>query len=58
MTEAGLETRAHQNSMLFHGRVVRLSYGGFADATEEGERIAAAFGDGSTALMLDNHGAV
>jgi ribulose-5-phosphate 4-epimerase/fuculose-1-phosphate aldolase len=56
MTEAGLETRASQNAMLFHGRVARLDYGGLADATAEGERIAGAFADGTTALLLDNHG--
>jgi ribulose-5-phosphate 4-epimerase/fuculose-1-phosphate aldolase len=58
MTEAGLETRASQNAMMFHGRVARLDYGGLADATEEGERIAGAFAEGTTALLLDNHGVV
>jgi ribulose-5-phosphate 4-epimerase/fuculose-1-phosphate aldolase len=56
MTEAGLQTRASQNAMLFHGRVARLDYGGLADATAEGERIASAFADRTTALLLDNHG--
>jgi ribulose-5-phosphate 4-epimerase/fuculose-1-phosphate aldolase len=56
MTEAGLQTRASQNAMLFHGRVARLDYGGLADATQEGERIAGAFAEGTTALLLDNHG--
>jgi ribulose-5-phosphate 4-epimerase/fuculose-1-phosphate aldolase len=56
MTEAGLETRASQNAMLFHGRVARLDYRGLADAIEEGERIAGAFAEGTTALLLDNHG--
>ncbi len=58
MTESGLETRASQNAMLFHGRVARLDYAGFADATEEGERIAGAFGEGTTVVMLDNHGVI
>jgi ribulose-5-phosphate 4-epimerase/fuculose-1-phosphate aldolase len=56
MTEGGLETRASQNSMLFHGRIARLSYGGVANAEEEGERIAGALGDGISVVMLDNHG--
>jgi ribulose-5-phosphate 4-epimerase/fuculose-1-phosphate aldolase len=56
MTEAGFESRASQNAMLFHHRVARLDYRGLADATEEGERIAGSFARGTTALLLDNHG--
>jgi len=35
MTEAGLETRASQNAMYFHGRVARLPYGGLATPTRK-----------------------
>jgi ribulose-5-phosphate 4-epimerase/fuculose-1-phosphate aldolase len=56
MTEAGLQTRASQNAMLFHDRIVRLSYGGLADADEEGARIADAVGGSVSVVMLDNHG--
>lgn len=58
MTEGGVETRASQNSMLFHGRIARLSYGGVANAEEEGARIASALSDGISVVMLDNHGAL
>jgi ribulose-5-phosphate 4-epimerase/fuculose-1-phosphate aldolase len=56
MTERGLDTRASQNSMAFHGRVTRLAYAGLADAEEEGARIARALIDGITVLLMDNHG--
>jgi ribulose-5-phosphate 4-epimerase/fuculose-1-phosphate aldolase len=56
MTEGGLDTRASQNAMYFHGRIGRLAYGGLAEAVEEGERIARALTDGITVLLMDNHG--
>ena len=56
MTEGGLDTRASQNAMYFHGRIARLSYGGLAEAEEEGARIAEALTDGVTVLLMDNHG--
>ena len=56
MTEGGLDTRASQNAMYFHGRIARLAYGGLAEAEEEGARIAQALTDGVTVLLMDNHG--
>ena len=56
MTEGGFDTRASQNAMYFHGRVARLSYGGLAEAEEEGARIATALADGITVILMDNHG--
>jgi ribulose-5-phosphate 4-epimerase/fuculose-1-phosphate aldolase len=56
MTEGGLDTRASQNAMGFHGRIARLSYGGLAEAEEEGARIAEALTDGISVLLMDNHG--
>jgi ribulose-5-phosphate 4-epimerase/fuculose-1-phosphate aldolase len=56
MTEGGLDTRASQNAMYFHGRVARLAYGGLAEAEEEGARIATALADGITIILMDNHG--
>jgi ribulose-5-phosphate 4-epimerase/fuculose-1-phosphate aldolase len=56
MTEGGLDTRASQNAMAFHGRIARLSYGGLAEAEEEGARIAEALTEGISVLLLDNHG--
>jgi ribulose-5-phosphate 4-epimerase/fuculose-1-phosphate aldolase len=56
MIEGGLDTRASQNSMMFHGRVVSLEYGGHADAADEGNRIGDAVGDDTWVLMLENHG--
>ena len=56
MTETGLQTRASQNAMLFHDRIVRLSYAGLADADEEGARIADAVVADVSVVMLDNHG--
>jgi ribulose-5-phosphate 4-epimerase/fuculose-1-phosphate aldolase len=56
MIEGGLDTRASQNSMMFHGRVVSLEYGGHADAADEGDRIGDAVGDDTWVVMLENHG--
>jgi ribulose-5-phosphate 4-epimerase/fuculose-1-phosphate aldolase len=56
MTGGGLDTRASQNAMGFHGRIARLSYGGLAEAEEEGARIAEALSDGISVLLMDNHG--
>jgi ribulose-5-phosphate 4-epimerase/fuculose-1-phosphate aldolase len=56
MTGRGLDTRASQNAMYFHGRIARLPYGGLADAEAEGARIAAALSDGVSVLLMDNHG--
>ena len=56
MTAGGLDTRASQNAMYFHGRVARLAYGGLAEAEEEGARIAEALAGGITVLLMDNHG--
>ncbi|HET7429475.1 MAG TPA: aldolase [Gaiellales bacterium] len=56
MIEGGLDTRASQNSMMFHGRVVSLEYGGHADASDEGNRIGDAVGDDTWVVMLENHG--
>lgn len=56
LTEDGFETRASQNSMLFHKRIARLPYGGLAEAEQEGARIAGALADGVSVVMLDNHG--
>jgi ribulose-5-phosphate 4-epimerase/fuculose-1-phosphate aldolase len=52
MTEGGLDTRASQNAMYFHGRVARLAYGGLAEAEEEGARIATALADGITIILM------
>ena len=56
MTAGGLDTRASQNAMYFHGRIARLPYGGLSDGEEEGARIATALGEGVTVVLLDNHG--
>jgi len=56
MTDAGLDTRASQNAMYFHGSVVRVPFGGLADGAEEGDRLAGAIRDGATVALLDNHG--
>jgi ribulose-5-phosphate 4-epimerase/fuculose-1-phosphate aldolase len=56
MVDGGLETRVSQNSMMFHGRVVSLEYGGHADAADEGTRIGEAVGDDTWVVMLENHG--
>jgi ribulose-5-phosphate 4-epimerase/fuculose-1-phosphate aldolase len=56
MTQGGFHTRVSQNSMMFHGRVVSLAYGGFAEAADEGNRIGEAVGDDVSVVMLENHG--
>jgi ribulose-5-phosphate 4-epimerase/fuculose-1-phosphate aldolase len=56
MIEGGLDTRISQNSMMFHGRVVSLEYGGHAGAADEGARIGEAVGDDTWVVMLENHG--
>ena len=56
LTVGGFDTKLSQNSMLFHGRVAQLSYGGLADAAEEGQRFGEAIGDEVTVVMLENHG--
>jgi ribulose-5-phosphate 4-epimerase/fuculose-1-phosphate aldolase len=56
MIEGGLDTRASQNAMMFHGRVVSLEYGGHADAADEGARIGEAIGEDTWVVMLENHG--
>jgi ribulose-5-phosphate 4-epimerase/fuculose-1-phosphate aldolase len=56
MTRGGFDTRVSQNSMMFHGRVVSLAYGGFAEAADEGNRIGEAVGDDVSVVMLENHG--
>ncbi len=56
MTRDGLDTRASQNAMYFHGRIVSLEYGGLADAADEGSRIGQAIGERVSVVMLENHG--
>lgn len=56
MTGEGLDTRASQNSMYFHGRIVRARYGGLADGSVEGDRLGASVPAGAWVVMLDNHG--
>jgi ribulose-5-phosphate 4-epimerase/fuculose-1-phosphate aldolase len=56
MTEQGLDTLSSQNAMIFHGRYVRLPFGGIADEHEEGLRIASALTEGASVVMLDGHG--
>ena len=56
MTDAGLDTRASQNAMYFHGSVVRVPFGGLADGAEEGDRLAGSIQAGATVAFLDNHG--
>jgi ribulose-5-phosphate 4-epimerase/fuculose-1-phosphate aldolase len=56
MTHDGLDTRASQNAMYFHGHVGRAAYGGHADEPEKGNRIGAALDDATTVVFLDNHG--
>ena len=56
MTEGGLDTRASQNAMYFHGRVARLEYGGLAEAEEEGARIAHRARRRHHVILMDNHG--
>ena len=52
----GFETRASQNSALFHGQVATLDYGGLADGESEGRRIGAAVGEHARVVVLRNHG--
>jgi ribulose-5-phosphate 4-epimerase/fuculose-1-phosphate aldolase len=56
LTVGGFDTKLSQNSMLFHGRVAQLSYGGLAEAAAEGQRFGEAIGDDITVVMLENHG--
>jgi len=56
MVPGGLDTRASQNSMYFHGRIASLPYGGLADGEDEGDRIGTAIGDDVSVVMLENHG--
>ncbi|HUZ83240.1 MAG TPA: aldolase [Gaiellales bacterium] len=56
MTVEGLDTRASQNAMYFHGRIARAPYGGLADGSAEGDRLGAAVTEGAWVVMLDNHG--
>ena len=56
MVPRGLDTRASQNSMAFHGRITALPYGGLADGAAEGDRIGQAIGDNVSVVMLQNHG--
>ena len=56
MTAEGLDTRASQNAMYFHGKVVRADYGGLADAAEEGDRLGQSVAAGAAIVLLDNHG--
>jgi ribulose-5-phosphate 4-epimerase/fuculose-1-phosphate aldolase len=56
LTVGGFDTKLSQNSMLFHGRVTHLPYGGLVDAAEEGCRFGEVIGDEITVVMLENHG--
>jgi len=56
MVPGGLDTRASQNAMNFHGRIATLAYGGLADGSEEGDRIGQAIGDNVSVVMLESHG--
>lgn len=58
MTPGGLDTRASQNAMYFHGRLGRAAYGGLADAADEGDRLGASVAAGGNAILLDNHGVI
>jgi ribulose-5-phosphate 4-epimerase/fuculose-1-phosphate aldolase len=58
MTDAGLDTRASQNAMYFHGRTVRIPFGGLADGAGEGDRLAGAVGADAVVAFLDNHGVI
>jgi ribulose-5-phosphate 4-epimerase/fuculose-1-phosphate aldolase len=55
-TSEGFETRLSQTSMLFHGRVAYLDYGGRAESDAEGDRIAKALIDGARVVLMKNHG--
>jgi ribulose-5-phosphate 4-epimerase/fuculose-1-phosphate aldolase len=56
MVPGGLDTRASQNAMYFHGRIATLPYGGLADGASEGDRIGEAIGDNVSVFMLESHG--
>ena len=56
LTVGGFDTKLSQNSMLFHGRVTHLPYGGLVDAAAEGARFGEVIGDDITVVMLENHG--
>jgi ribulose-5-phosphate 4-epimerase/fuculose-1-phosphate aldolase len=55
-TAEGFETRLSQTSMLFHGHVAYLDYGGLANDDAEGDRIAKALIDGPRVVLMKNHG--
>ena len=56
MTSGGFDTTISQAAMYFHGHVVRLEYGGLADAAAEGVRIGNAVRDDINVVMMENHG--
>ena len=56
LTAGGFDTKLSQNSMLFHGRVATLAYGGLVDGATEGARFGEVIGDEVTVVMLENHG--
>jgi ribulose-5-phosphate 4-epimerase/fuculose-1-phosphate aldolase len=56
LTVGGFDSKLSQNSMLFHGRVANLAYGGLVDAAEEGRKFGEVIGDEITVVMLANHG--
>jgi ribulose-5-phosphate 4-epimerase/fuculose-1-phosphate aldolase len=56
LTVGGFDSKLSQNSMLFHGRMANLAYGGLVDAAEEGCRFGDVIGDHVTVVMLANHG--
>jgi ribulose-5-phosphate 4-epimerase/fuculose-1-phosphate aldolase len=55
-TAEGFETRLSQTSMMFHGHVAYLDYGGLAQDDAEGDRIAKALIDGARVVLMKNHG--
>jgi len=57
-TVEGFQTRLTQASLGFHGRTVRVPYGGMALDRQEGGRLAAPITDDTRVVMLDNHGCV
>jgi ribulose-5-phosphate 4-epimerase/fuculose-1-phosphate aldolase len=56
LTVGGFDSKLSQNSMLFHGRVANLAYGGLVDAAEEGRKFGEVIGDDISVVMLANHG--
>ncbi len=56
LTVGGFDSKLSQNSMLFHGRIANLAYGGLVDAAEEGCKFGEVIGDEITVVMLANHG--